>query len=316
MNVNRLLVFLSFLVLPLSAMAMAEVSDDSLSDVTGQSGVSINANLTMDLSITTVAWGDSDGLGADSGTTAGYVGLKNLNLTGVTVDSQDSLGADFVPLTIDVATGGAHGDGVTFVRFGLGTLRIGLPGQTVDVALGSSVGADGTGLTQILGQSYLNLTAIEFNPESYVDLWAGNIVNGTGTAGTGCGVNQTFNISIKEFNLSTISWGDTDGLGDGGAAGYCGLRNLVLTTEGNPITVTGTMSINSGSKSLGGATPTVVHIEYTMSDFVINVPGPITGEQVISTAKELTGDEVLGDIYVSSFVQTIKQGSYVDIYAH
>jgi hypothetical protein len=314
---NKLLAFLALVLLPMSAMAMTAVSDQDLADVTGQSGVSINANLTMDLSITAVAWGDEDGLGEGSGTTRGSIGIKNLDLTNMTITSQaEELGAAFSPITIDVATGGDYGPDVTFVRYGLGTLKVSMPAQTVDVALGPDHGLNGDGLNQLLGQSYMNLTSIEFDPSSYVDIWAGNIVNGTGTPGVGTGVNQTMNISLKEFALDTISWGDTDGLGEGSTPGYIGLRNLVLTDPDHPITVTGTVSFNTGSKALGTGTPTVVHIEYTRSDFVINVPGPVTGEQVLSTAKELTGTEVLGDIYISSFKQTIKQGSYVDIYAH
>jgi hypothetical protein len=310
---NKLLVFLAIMVLPFSAMAMTAVSDETLSDVTGQVGVSINANLTMDLSLTTVAWGDSDGLGTAG--TGGYIGCKNLNLTGINITSQDTL-PEFRPITIDVATNDTYGPGVTFVRYGLGTLKVSMPGQTIDIALGSMLGTNGEGLNQILGQSYINLTSIEFDPSSYVDIWAGNNVSGSGIVTSGVGVNQTLNISIKDFSLSTVAWGDTDGLGEGSTAGYSGIRNLVLTTPDHPITVTGTMSINTGSKALGGATPTVVHIEFTGSDFVVSVPGPITGEQVLSSAKELTGDQVLGDIYISSFVQTIKQGSYIDIYAH
>ena len=314
---NKLWVVLALVLLPVSAMAMTAVSDQDLSDVTGQSGVSINANLTMDLSIKAVAWGDEDGLGAGTGTTRGSIGIKNLDLTNMTITSQEKeLGAAFSPITIDVATRGPYGEDVTFVRFGLGTLMVSMPAQTVDVALGDDHGDDGAGLDQILGQSYLNLTTVEFDPSSYVDIWAGNIVNGTGAPGMGTGVNQTMNISLKSFDLDTISWGDTDGLGAGSTPGYIGLRNLVLTDSDHPITVTGTVSFNTGTKALGTGTPTVVHIEYTMSDFVINVPGPVTGEQVLSTAKELTGNEVLGDIYISSFKQTIKQGSYVDIYAH
>jgi hypothetical protein len=312
---KKILAFLSLVVLPLSAMAMTAVSDETLSDVTAQSGVSINANLTMDMSINTIAWGDSDGLG--TGTTKGYIGCKNFDLKGVTINSQDTLGADFRPITIDVATSNTYGTNVTFIRYGLGTLKIGMPGQTIDVALGDDIGTAGSGLDQILGQSYMDLSTIEFDPESYVDIWAGNIVNGTGTGGSGVGVNQTLNLKIKNFNLTTVAWGDTDGLGGTSAPGFIGIRNLQLTTAGNPITITGTMSINTGSKTLGGATPTVVHIEFTRSDFIINVPGPITGEEVLSVDKTLaTDNQVLGDIYISSFVQTIKQGSYVDIYAH
>jgi hypothetical protein len=320
---KKLWVFLSLMALPLSAMAMAEISDQTLSDVTGQAGVSINVNLSMNVSSTVAAWGDPDGVGSPS--TAGFIGIKNLNLTGMTINSQENLGADFRPLTIDVATDDKYGTSVTYAHYGMGTLKVGMPSQTVDVALGSTLGTDGSGLNQILGESYMNLTTLEFDPASYIDIWAGNIVNSTGSGGVGVGVNQTINIKLKTFNLNTVSWGDTDGLGAGSAAGFSGLRNLVLTSGNNPITVTGTMSTNTGTRTLGGASHTVVHIEYFGIDkasgfsdgFVVNVPGPITAEQVVATNKELTtGAGVLGDIYISSFKQVINKGSYVEIYPH
>jgi hypothetical protein len=322
-GMNKVILFLSLMVLPVSAMALTAVSDEALSQVTGQSGVSINVNVTMDQTINTVAWGDSDGLGSSSGTTAGYVGIRNLNMTGMTISSQDTLGASFQPITIDVGTGNPLSDvagvnltGITFVHAGLGTLKIGMSGQTIGVALGSAIGTNGDGLNQILGQSYMDLTSMEFAPSSYVNIWAGNNASGSGTVTSGCGVNQTMRLSITDFNLSTQSWGDTDGLGTGSTAGYEGLRGLDLCSADHPITMKGTVSFNCGTKTLGTGTPTVSHIEFTMEDFVAHIDGPITGEQVLSTAKELTGNQVLGNIYISSFDNTIKKGSYIDIYAH
>mgnify|MGYP000905370113 CR=1 FL=1 len=55
---------LAILLLPLSVWAMTPVSDSDLSNVTGQAGVSINADLTMDITIGTMAWGDGDGVSA------------------------------------------------------------------------------------------------------------------------------------------------------------------------------------------------------------------------------------------------------------
>ena len=81
---KRVLTFLALMLLPLSVMAMTPVSDSTLSDVTGQAGVNINADLTMNIGIGTVAWGDSSGIDAGFGWTAapagGYVGVNNLNI--------------------------------------------------------------------------------------------------------------------------------------------------------------------------------------------------------------------------------------------
>jgi len=73
------------LLFPLSVMAMTTIEDSDLSTVTGQSGVSINLDVNLDLHMDTAAWGDSDGLGAATNTTAGWVGLKDLDATGIRV---------------------------------------------------------------------------------------------------------------------------------------------------------------------------------------------------------------------------------------
>lgn len=63
-----MMVIVVIFLVPLYAGAMTRVSDVVLSDVTGQAGVSINADVTYDIHFDTCAWGDSDGLG---GTTTG-----------------------------------------------------------------------------------------------------------------------------------------------------------------------------------------------------------------------------------------------------
>ncbi|HQI80692.1 MAG TPA: hypothetical protein PLR71_03945 [Deltaproteobacteria bacterium] len=52
------------LLFPLSLSAMTPMSDEDLSEVSGQTGVSIWVDITMNIHIDTIAWGDSDGLGA------------------------------------------------------------------------------------------------------------------------------------------------------------------------------------------------------------------------------------------------------------
>ncbi len=49
---------------PLTLFAMTPLSDEDLSGVSGQTGVSIWVDVTMNIHIDTIAWGDSDGLGA------------------------------------------------------------------------------------------------------------------------------------------------------------------------------------------------------------------------------------------------------------
>jgi len=90
---KRILIVLIIILLPLSAFAMKPISDEGLSIVSGSSGVSFFVNVTMDISIDVIAWGDSDGLennaynpwGLD--TVGGYVGVTNLRAKNLSVKS-------------------------------------------------------------------------------------------------------------------------------------------------------------------------------------------------------------------------------------
>ena len=103
---KRVLAILVIMLLPLSVWAMTPVADTDLSDITGQAGVNINANLTMNISIGTMAWGDADGINsatqglgyssmggnfswlANGSTSGGYIGVSNFNLTNLTIKAR------------------------------------------------------------------------------------------------------------------------------------------------------------------------------------------------------------------------------------
>lgn len=77
--------------LPMSASAMKPVTDTELDQITGNAGVSIFVDITMNISIDTIAWGDSDGLtpgfynpwGINAA--GGYVGVKNFRITNLSI---------------------------------------------------------------------------------------------------------------------------------------------------------------------------------------------------------------------------------------
>jgi len=74
------------LILPLSASAMSQLTDSELSDIIGQSGVSIYFDVTINLHCDVIAWGDMDGLGAGSVYSyPGWFGLGQVNLTGLRI---------------------------------------------------------------------------------------------------------------------------------------------------------------------------------------------------------------------------------------
>jgi len=347
---KRVLTFLAIMLLPLSVMAMTPVSDQTLSDVTGQAGVNINADLMMDIAIGTLAWGDADGITASGswptwGTTAdgGYVGVTGFDIDGLRIKARETdtfhtyaAPAQLKPITIDVATDPNIYDGATFVRFGLGSLQITMGALDFDVRLGTdaaTLAASGN----LLGVVSIGAMGIYIDPKSYVDIFS----DGT------CGVNIAMNIEIDQFNIGYVSWGDTDGVVNGGigampwmaaaSAGYVGLANLQI---GGPITVAGQLAIDVNTAYAGiyshgivgtdvGAAPvSVVHIQFGSSvysdptagagDLFSVLVGPITANVKLDRVAALStiNAGTLGDIYISRFGLDIYGGSWVDIWAH
>jgi len=73
----------ALLLLPMSVPAMMPLEDAELDQVSGQSGVSILPNITMDIHFDVLVWGDSDGIGGS--TSGGYVGVAELNVKNLSV---------------------------------------------------------------------------------------------------------------------------------------------------------------------------------------------------------------------------------------
>jgi len=227
------------MLLPLSVMAMTPVSDSTLSDVTGQAGVNINADLTLNIDIGSMAWGDSSGVDANTGAgwsqagSTGYVGVTGFNITNLRIKAREvadgkkahsdlntyaTTGNTYTtyslkPITIDVATsqqystlaGNTTATDVTFVRFGLGSLVISMNAMDFDIELGKVASALKDDGGQIMGKVGIGDMYIYINPASYVDIYAHK----------GCGVNLTMNVAIDSFELGYVSWGDTDGITTG-----------------------------------------------------------------------------------------------------
>jgi len=287
---KRVLTILAILLLPLSVWAMTPVNDSDLSNVTGQAGVNINADLTMNISIGTMAWGDSDGITGvympwATVATGGYIGMTGFNINNLvirgrtnTADNYNSYSTLLLkPITIDVATDSTTGHGVagtTFVRFGLGALQINLDALQFTVALGSHAATNYIGLTptinQALGVVSMGGMGIYINPWSYVDIYNGRVNNTT----TAQGVTFAFNVIIDRFTMAYMSWGDADGLGStnsttstntpstgfrwistGNTAGYVGMNNFQLGNATSPaITVTGSVAIDVVTDASGAST--------------------------------------------------------------
>jgi len=288
---KRVLTILAILLLPLSVWAMTPVTDNDLSNVTGQAGVSINQDVLMNIHMDTMAWGDVDGLGnvgVGNGTSlgstglnpwttvsaGGYIGINNFNMTlRVKARTTDLYGGynpttypGLRPLTIDVATTATnqdpnlYGTGVTFVRIGLGAMEIDVSAMSFDVALGAHTATPT--LNQVLGTVSMGAIGIFISPYSYVDIY-------NGARGTGSGVSFGIHMQIDEFIMNYISWGDKDGFTNidtadagtyigqtyftwtGAAGASAGYIGLNNLTVTGPILITGTVNIDVGTVKSG-----------------------------------------------------------------
>lgn len=141
------------MVIPFHLHALTALGDEELAEIYSQAGISINPDITMNISIGVLAWGDQDGLepgpynpwGLD--TEAGYIGIKDLRIQGVRVrlrtDPNDHFGGYDAatmckPITIDVGTRSLNGGQTSFVRIGTGALVISMDETTFAVALGAN----------------------------------------------------------------------------------------------------------------------------------------------------------------------------------
>jgi hypothetical protein len=239
---KRVLTILAILLLPLSVWAMTPVNDSDLSNVTGQAGVNINADITMNMTIGVMAWGDSDGITGvympwATAATGGYIGMSGFNITNLriraryeTSDNYNSYSTTLLkPITIDVATApvggyataGGNGTilaGTSFVRFGLGALHISMAALSFDVSLGTHAAANYIGATPLINQDLgsVNIGGLEMfiSPWSYVDIY-----NSKASPSTTQGVTFGFNFILDRLAIPYMSWGDADGLGVGVSSG-------------------------------------------------------------------------------------------------
>jgi len=247
---KRVLTILAILLLPLSVWAMTPVTDSDLSTVTGQAGVSINQDVAMHITMTTMAWGDQDGLGlsgigtgagTSTGlnpwndlTTGGFIGIKDfdmqLRIKARTTDTYNGYnmlsypGAR--PLTIDVATTGASGyltstttnyDGIGSIvgPQGIGTgvtfVRIGLGAMEIDVnAMSFDVGLSARPVSGAPALDQVLGTVSMGAIGIYINPLSYVDIYNNRPAGQS-GVSFNLNMIVDQFNMDYISWGNTGG---------------------------------------------------------------------------------------------------------
>jgi hypothetical protein len=122
-----LIMILAFVMMPAVLLAKSAISDSEMDAVTGEAGVSIAfTNVTMTgTQITSLSFGDSDGF--TGYTTAGYLGISNVSITGTTANINGTA-------NIDIGTNGSS----TRLNMFLPNLTLGPANVTAYMKLDSS----------------------------------------------------------------------------------------------------------------------------------------------------------------------------------
>jgi len=334
------IVLFAFVVLPMSVMAMTSITEDELSNVTGQAGVSINVDVTANVTVGTVAWGDSDGF--TGYTNAGFVGIEGLTLTVHASGRHDgafaTTGATAVgymandPITIDVGTSDT---GTSLVRIGLPTFHITVSTLQTDIFVsGVTADAPTSTVAQQLGAIYMSGIEIRLGqsatPADAGSFNAGYVTIGAAGAGN-TGVNIGFNVAIDSVAIGTLSYGNTTSIlytdfGAAATAGYIGIDGLVL----DDVTIVGGVAIGVGTLNTAALNPTGNQGTITQVNIVIAngttiaIPGAITGNIVLAQDQELaTGAGTLGNFYIGGVtaqivdnVGSLSDHSLIQIWAH
>ena len=335
------IVLFTLLVLPMSVLAMTDINDDELSTVTGQAGVSINVDVTANLTIGTVAWGDSDGFAGY--TNAGFVGIGGLNLTVHASGRHDgafaTTGATAVgymandPITIDVGT---NDGGQSIVRIGLPTFHISVDTLQTDIFVsGVTAGAPTSTTAQQLGNIFMSGIEIRLGqsatPADAGSFNAGYVTIGAAGAGN-TGVNIGFNIAIDSVYIETLSYGNTSSIlaGSFGAAalqGYVGVKDFRL----DDVNIYGGVAIGVGTldtaalNAAGANQGTITQVNIVIANgTTIAIPGAITGTVVLARNRALTVNAgELGNFYIGGVtaqivdnVGSLSDHSLIQIWAH
>lgn len=247
---KKLLIIAAILFLaPFGLSAREGISDELMRDFTGQAGVSIGFDLTLNIDIENLLWGDSDGLGG----AGGWVGAVGLDIDGDNVISrwekglhidnlrlrlpEDMAGntptyADGTPnpnynpdyqrtlwdlelLTIDVAEDDTLYDGQAFVRIGLGTVDITMEHMGMNAGVAPDLYADdGTGMMVRAGSPDMKKARLF----GVINLYNLQVLTGPGSRVDifphgRSGVTLDMVVIIDSITMAALSWGDLDGAG-------------------------------------------------------------------------------------------------------
>ena len=267
----------------------------------------------------TLAWGDADGVGGN--TTAGFVGLRFLEIKSLAIKGL----AEIETITVPVGdTSTELPAGTALVSIGFSKLDVSIASLNTDVALGSSK----NNLNQVLGSVYLGGLKTDIN---------GSVKIHTSSASTQ-GVVLDFNLNPINVYIDALSWGDADGMGGNTTAGYRGWRNIAITgvklagTVGIEVaTVDATVTPNSANAMMfasygtNNMSPSFVHIGIGTGNANNDPAGvgalevditSLSWDVVLDNSKSLDSSHagVLRSLYISDL--TARVNGWVHIGAH
>ena len=193
--------------------------------VEGKTAIYTQVDVTIDrIDLATLSWGDANGCAEEhdsegrNADKAGYVGLKDTSITGVTASGS---------VSIDVAKDNSLG--IRMVNIGIANMNVGIASLDTTVVVGDK--NDFSNKEYILGTIYMK--DLKMNVGGYLDIY--NPVNNNAATSLG------FRLNLPWLTLDTLSWGDSDGFSGATAAGFVGLRNLAI----NNLAIAGVATIQT-----------------------------------------------------------------------
>ena len=261
----------------------------------GQMGIGIDIDAGIDrIDLAALSWGDADGFPPSPvGNTnkAGYVGLKDTAITGVTVSG---------PLTITVQTDANNNLSATkTAQIGFDKLDVDLASLDTTVVTGDK--KDFSGNQDVLGTLYLNDLSIK-NVSGHLYL---QDLTGAGTA-----TNLDLGATVDSLDLDTLAWGDPDGVPEQPNMGGVGLRRLSianLAIDGQATMDTKTVPDDSGMNFFPAGK---VFLRLGFSKLDIGM-GSLDTDLALGDSKDNV-NQVLGSLYLGGLI--LKMKGDVDIH--
>jgi hypothetical protein len=176
----------------------------------GQMGINVNVDATIDrISLATLSLGDCDGFRVSNSfgndfTKAGYVGLKNTNIVGVTASG--FLSISLAKIDNDIKS----------VHMGIDSMDVSMSSLDTTVVLGNK--KDFSDTQYVLGTIYMK--GLNMHVSGYLDIYNPTFNNAATTLGMG--------LNISSLTMDALAWGDSDGFGSMTGVGYRGWRNLSI----------------------------------------------------------------------------------------